>query len=207
MFGEEIAAKISEVVKEKGLNLILDNKEKPEWIPKDRFNEVIGSKNELKTQVGELTGQLENLKKNAKGNEELTKAIEDLQTRNGEWEQKYKRNIIESAVKFKALQEKAKDAADLMKFIDLNALEIDEDGNIKGVDEAISTLKESKAYLFDLEVQKPSGQPMNPPAGNAGNTFSEKEKYNELVREAYSNPNNKATLLQLFTQKAKLNNT
>lgn len=204
LFGEEIATKISDITKEKGLSFIVDNKEKPEFIPKDRFNEVIGSKNELKSQVSELTNQLENLKKSAKGNEELTKAIEELQNRNVEWEGKYKRSMLENAIKLKALQEKAKDASDLMKFMDLNALEITEDGSIKGIDEQMSKLKESKGYLFDIETQKPTGQAMNPPAGNAGSVMDDKEKYYELLREASNNPNNKTIMHQLFIQKAKL---
>ena len=76
IFGEELAPQIEAVVSEKGLNLIVDNKEKPNYIPKDRFNEVINSKNELKTQVSELTNHLEEMKKSAKGNDELTKTIE-----------------------------------------------------------------------------------------------------------------------------------
>lgn len=164
LFGAELAPKLEAIVKEKGLNLIIDNKEKPEYIPKSRFDEVIGSKNELKTQVGELSNQLETLKKSAKGNEELTKTIEDLQKKNGDWEGKYKATLLESAIKIKASTEKAKDVGDLLKFLDFSKLEVDEAGAVKGLDEQLKVLKESKSYLFDIGTNpNPSPNPNGDP--------------------------------------------
>ena len=73
IFGEELGTQIETVITEKNLNLIIDDKEKPNFIPKARFDEVIGSKNQYKTQASELTSELETLKKSAKGNAELEK--------------------------------------------------------------------------------------------------------------------------------------
>lgn len=180
LFGEEIGTQIETIVKEKGLNLIIDNKEKPEYIPKSRFDEVIGSKNELKTQVSELSAQLEGLKKSAKGNEELTKQIEELQKNNTAWESKYKSTLLESAIKIKAVSEKAKDPGDLIKFLDTSKLEIDEQGNVKGLDDQLKTLKESKSYLFDTFTPNPG---TNPPGGG-GNTKTELQQLEEQYTEA-----------------------
>ena len=47
MFGDELGTQIEGIVAEKKINLIVDDKEKPSYIPKSRFDEVIGSKNEL----------------------------------------------------------------------------------------------------------------------------------------------------------------
>lgn len=203
IFGEELGTQIETVVTEKGVNLIVDNKDKPNYIPKARFDEVIGSKNELKSQVSELTSQLEGLKKSAKGNDELTKQIEELQGKNSEWEKKYQSEILENAVKFKALQEKARDISDLTKFIDMSKLEFGEDGAVKGLDEQINYLKENKSYLFESS-QPQNNTPANPPSGGASNVLSEKEKYFELQKQAINNPNNKNLLLEVFKQKRKL---
>lgn len=182
IFGEEIATKIDSIVKEKGFNLIVDNKEKPEYIPKSRFDEVIGSKNELKTQVSELSTQLETLKKAAKGNEELTKTIEDLQKKNGEWEGKYKNTLLESAIKIKATTEKAVDPNDLFKFLDISKLEMDEHGVIKGLDEQIKTLRETKPYLFG----EAGSSGFNPPNGN---NKTEIQKLEDEYQNAMKNGN------------------
>ena len=203
VFGEELWSQIETTVKEKGLNLIVDNKEKPEYIPKDRFNEVIGSKNELKAQVSELSAQLETLKKASKGNDELTKTIEELQKKNGEWEGKYKNTLLESAIKIKAMSEKAKDAGDLIKFLDTSKLEIDETGNVKGLDEQLKTLKESKSYLFDV-AQQNNNTGANPAAGSGNTNPTTKEQYNALLTEISKNPGDASLMQKLFLLKEKM---
>lgn len=159
IFGDELGEKIEGLAKEKGLSLLVDNKEKPEYIPKSRFDEVIGSKNELKTQVSELANQLEELKKKAIGNDDFIKQIEELQGKNATWEKRYKDALLENAIKVKAISEKAIDANDLLKFLDTSALIIDESGVVSGLDEQIARLRETKSYLFN---NKTSSAPPNP---------------------------------------------
>jgi hypothetical protein len=157
LLGEELNEKVKAVLKEKGKTLLIDDPKEPAYIPKSRFDEVIQKKNELKTQTGELSGQLEDLKKAAKGNEKLLEKIEELQSKNSEWEKKHNNSILESAIKYVALQEKAKDPTDLLHYLDKSKLQIDEQGNVKGLDEQLKSIKEKKSYLFDSgEPQKPS---------------------------------------------------
>lgn len=163
IFGEELWTKIEPLVKEKGLNLILDNKEKPEYIPKSRFDEVIGQKNLVKSQADELAQQLDSLKKSAKGNDELTKQIEELQKKNGEWEGKYKDTLLSGVIKVEAMRAKAKDPADVIAFLDKSKLEVIEDGSIKGLEEQLKRLQETKPYLFGEVTQAPTGGGANPP--------------------------------------------
>ena len=162
LLGEELGTQVEGVLKDKNVNLIVDDKEKPSFIPKSRFDEVIGSKNELKAQVSELTNQLESLKKSAKGNEELTQAIEELQGKNVEWEEKYKKNLIDNAVKIKAMQHKVVDPDILSKILDYDNLQLDEGGNVKGLDDQILNLKESKSFLFEQDKQVNNSMAANP---------------------------------------------
>lgn len=161
LLGAELNEKVKAILKEKNMTLLIDNPKEPAFIPKSRFDEVIQKKNELKTQTGELTGQLEDLKKAAKGNEKLLSQIEELQNKNSEWEKKHNSSIIESAIKYRGLSEKAKDPADLLKFLDSSKLQIDKDGNVTGIDEQFKSIKELKPYLFNVdapekEIIKPS---------------------------------------------------
>lgn len=194
VFGE-IGTQIEAVVKEKGLHLIVDNKEKPEYIPKSRLDEIIGSKNELRTQVGELTNQLELLKKSAKGNDELVKTIDELQKKNVESELKYKKNILESTIKNKAILEKAKDANDLLKFLDVSKFEIDDSGNVQGLDEQITALKESKSYLFEVVANNATtSTSVNPPSHNTN-------ELDNLMAQIRNNPNDRNLVQKLFLLK------
>lgn len=183
LFGEELGTQLEQIATEKKINLIVDDKEKPTYIPKSRLDEVIGVRNELKTQVGELTNQLEELKKASNGNEELTTKITELQTKNTEWENKYKSSLLENAIKLQAIQNKAKDPTDLHKFLDASKLEITEDGSIKGLQEQLDTLKESKKYLFDESTKTITGT--NPPNNNNVTTEEGKLKdaYNQALKE------------------------
>lgn len=180
VFGEELATKIEEVVAEKKINLIVDDKEKPNYIPKTRLDEVIGTKNELKNQLANQLAEVEALKKAAKGNEELTKAIEDLQNKNSEWESKYNKNLIENNVKMLALQHKAVDPSDLAKFLDYENLSLEENGSVKGLAEQISELKESKPYLFEQEKKANNSNASNPTNVVISKTLD--EQYQEAVK-------------------------
>ena len=162
IFGEELGTQIETVITEKNLNLIIDDKEKPNFIPKNRFDEVIGSKNQLKSQVGELSSELESLKKSAKGNDDLIAQIEALQKNSADSQDKYNKSLIDNAVKFEAVHNKALDPADLAKFLDYSTLELDEAGNVKGLSEQITSLKENKGYLFEISKQANNNSPTNP---------------------------------------------
>ena len=183
IFGEELGTQIETVITEKNLNLIIDDKEKPNFIPKNRFDEVIGSKNQLKSQVGELSSELESLKKSAKGNDDLIAQIEALQKNSADSQDKYNKSLIDNAVKFEAVHNKALDPADLAKFLDYSTLELDEAGNVKGLSEQITSLKENKSYLFEISKQANNNSPTNPV-----NVVVQKD-LNEQWQEAVKNGN------------------
>ena len=70
--------------------------------------------------------------------------------------------MIDNAVKFEAVHNKALDPADLAKFLDYSTLELDEAGNVKGLSEQITSLKENKGYLFEEVKQANNNSPTNP---------------------------------------------
>ena len=162
LLGEELGTQVQSILEEKKVNFIVDDKETPSYIPKNRFDEVIGSKNQLKSQVGELSSELETLKKSAKGNDELIAQIEALQKNSADSQEKYNKSLIDNAVKFEAVHNKALDPADLAKFLDYSTLELDEAGNVKGLSEQITSLKENKGYLFEITKQANNNSPTNP---------------------------------------------
>ena len=175
LLGEELFNQVSEKLGDTKL-IINDGN----YIPKQKFDEVIGSKNEFKSQVGQLTSELEALKKSAKGNEEFEQAIQKLQDRNNEWESKYNKTLIDNAVKMEALHNKALDPSDLAKFLDYNELSLDEAGNVKGLKEQIDGLKESKAYLFEQDKKVNNNNAANPT--NVVVQKSLDEQYQEAVK-------------------------
>jgi len=167
--GEELYAKVVEKLGADKKFDILEN-----YIPKARMDEVITQKNQLKTQVTEISLQLESLKTSAIGNEALTKTIAELQTKNTESETKFKKSLITSAIKFQAQIEKAKDANDILAFVDHSKISLDESGKAIGLDEQLVELKKNKAYLFDITVTTPPspGPGTNPPGAGSHGRFN-----------------------------------
>lgn len=146
----KVIESISAKVKELGYAPILagNAKDKPDYVPYERVEELTGHKNTLTTQNGELTVQLEAMKKAVKGNEDLVAQITDLQKQIDSTKGANADITKKFAVKFAALVHKAKDAGDLEKFLDMSKLVVGEGDVVTGLNEQIEELKKSKTYLF-----------------------------------------------------------
>lgn len=125
------------------------------FIPKARFDEVNETKKELEQQIQERDNQLKELQKKAKGNEELEKRIQELQEANKATKEQYEAKIKEMTINA-AIQSKLTDAKypDLLltKF-DKSKLSIADDGTVLGIDEQLTTLKETYKDLFKPDVK------------------------------------------------------
>lgn len=121
-------------------------------IPKERFDEVNNAKKVLENQVKTHETQLKELQDTAKGSEELQATITELQQANEtaktEYEQQLKNERMSAALKL-SLNGKVHDVDLVVGLIDRNTIELDKDGNVvKGLDEQLKTLQESKSFLF-----------------------------------------------------------
>jgi len=126
------------------------------YIPKDRFDEVNNQVKDLKTQIDDRDKQLKDISKKAEGNEELLKQINDLQTSNKttkeEFEGKIKSLKLDSAIKLKLKESKAKYEDLLISKFDREKLNLKEDGSIEGLDDQLTSLKEGYKDLFEQPV-------------------------------------------------------
>lgn len=163
--------------------------DKKDYVPRSRLNDKNEEIKQLQDQIKERDGQVEQLKKAVKGNEDFEKKIADLQKKNEDWESKYKQTQIDTAIKLAAKD--AKDPADVLAFVKREGLELNEDGTVKGLDEALKGLRESKPYLFGEETPGLRGRtPHTPPNPNEKHTMNpwSKETFNlteqgKLLRE------------------------
>ncbi len=127
-------------------------------IPKERFDEVNSAKKTLETQIKERDDQLKVLSDKAKGNEELTKQIQELQEANKQTKTQYEQQLkdIQTSTAIKlALAGKVHDADLVAGLINKELIELGEDGNIsKGLEEQVKSLQESKSFLFVPEKEE-----------------------------------------------------
>lgn len=128
-------------------------------IPKARFDEVNEAKKQLETDLSSRDSQLEELKKVAGASDELKNQIQTLQNENKEAADKHAAEMkdltLTNAIKL-ALNGKVHDEDLAAGLIDKEKLVIDGD-KIVGLDEQVTSLKESKAFLFVSVEQQQAG--------------------------------------------------
>lgn len=130
--------------------------------------------NQYKEQLDANQSELDALKKSAKGNEELTTQLSELQEKYNQAKSDSETKIAEikktSAVELALTQAGARNIKAAKALLDNEKLELSDEG-IKGLEEQLTALKESDAYLFEQDTSTP------PPAdkkatfdGNASGT-------------------------------------
>lgn len=151
LFGDSEVENLQEAVKNQ-----LGNKyvivEEESHIPKSKFESIRQENKEIKEQLEERDGQLEELKKQAKGNEELEETIENLQNQNDqlkeEYEQKVEQTKLDMAIENKLIKEKARNPKAVKALLNKEAISLDEKGKLIGFDEQLEKIKKEEDYLF-----------------------------------------------------------
>lgn len=131
-------------------------------VPKETYNALSETKVKLEKDIVERDGQLEILKKvDAAG---LQAEIVKLQGENKEAKEKYDADMkdlaLTSAIKL-ALTGKVHDEDMVAGLFDKTKLILNDDGKVTGLDDQLTTISESKKFLFK-EVDPPA----DPPAPN-----------------------------------------
>lgn len=120
--------------------------------------------------------QITDLQKAKDGdNQELKDKLANYEKENAQYKADMKELKLNNAVKL-AVAKDANDADDILALINKDELELQDDGNVKGLDKAIESLKESKPYLF--AESKPSGR--TPDDGKNVNGGITQEEFNNM---------------------------
>ncbi|NHM91325.1 MULTISPECIES: phage scaffolding protein [Staphylococcus] len=117
----------------------------------------------LKEQLEKANKELENrdkqitdLQKAKDGdNQELKDKLDQYKQENAQYQADMKELKLNNAIKL-AVAKDANDVNDVLLMLDKSNLELQEDGNVKGLEDAVKALQESKPYLF--VEQAPSGR-------------------------------------------------
>lgn len=131
-----------------------------DFIPISKFNEVNDAKKEAEKQLQERDKQLDALEKSAKGNEDLTKQINDLKEANTKAQEEYNSKVLEIQKSYeldKVLTSSgARNSSALKGMLDLSKCEFKE-GKYIGLDEQIAQVKKDNEWLFTSSVPQSSG--------------------------------------------------
>lgn len=147
---------------------------------KDAKSELQAENDSLKTQLEQRDQAIEALKVKEGASEEAKQQLADLQAQFESYKTDSEANLAQvkktNAVALALKDVGAHNSEDLMRFIDLDKIELAEDGRPK-LDETIQGLKETSPYLF-VEQQQQEPQPKfsvggNPSAGADDNLSPE----------------------------------
>lgn len=152
---------------------------KDKFVPIARFNEVNEAKKQADETIKERDKQLKELAEKAKGNDELTKQIKELQDANEaakkDYEAKIKDLAITSAIQSKLTDTKYPEL--LVTKFDRSKLSVAANGTVLGIDEQLKTIKEQYKDLFVPPVTGRDANNKEKPSSGQKNPWS-KEHFN-----------------------------
>ncbi len=117
-------------------------------------------RDQLKEQLNSNQTELDELKKSAKGNEELTQQLTDLQSKFDEAKQESEKKFADQqkdfAIKLALKETDTLDEDIVLQLLDKNAIKVTDDG-LEGFKEQLDVLKEQKNFLFqEKEIIPPA---------------------------------------------------
>jgi chromosome segregation ATPase len=122
---------------------------------------------ELEDQVKTGKAEVDSLNASLTGSQDLAVKLEDLQKKYDADTAKLSQEVVnirrDSLVTQSISKTNARDPQDLRAFLDMDAVQIGEDGTLVGLDDQLAKLQEDKAYLFD----KGAATSYNPQGGGS----------------------------------------
>ena len=151
----EVELKIKQALEDAGCKIFIDDGKENKYVPKNRLDAKIA-------ELAEANTEIESLQAKVKDPSVAEKEVEKLKAKIASMEAEAKNKQLKDAIQAEATQAKARDVDDLMKFLDMDKVQLDEAGNVTGLKEQIVQLQKDKAYLF--EVVEPQGAPQGMPS-------------------------------------------
>jgi len=167
-------------VEEESIQKILDEHHDSLKEYREKAEKVDSLKEELDTansEIKERDNQITQLQDKSGDNEELNKQLDKYKQDNADYEKKLKEVQLNNAIKVHFAKE-ANDPNDVLAFIDKDKLELQEDGSVKGLEDAGKQLQESKPYLF--ADTKPTGR--KPEDGSNPGQAQPQESWTEFLQ-------------------------
>lgn len=146
-----ITSKLGEL----GIDVLLNDKKKAEYVPSSRLSDVVAQRDNFKTQLENLNNDLESLKKSAGDNGELKTKYESLINQNNALLKELETTKINTEIMLAAKD--AINTKDILAFIDMNNIKINTKGEVLGVEAEIARIKAEKPYLFTAGDTKKKG--------------------------------------------------
>ena len=174
---------VSDKLKELGYDVLINQRDKAEFVPASRLSEVVAQRETFKTQAEQAIVELNKLKQEKGISEEAQTQINTLIGQN----EALLNQLQEANVQLEIMSTAADaiNPKDVLPFVDMTKIKKDKDGNvIGGVKEEVDRIRTEKPYLFNKKQQEGSRGGFDGSGSNGGNTGGQKTDMNAAIRRA-----------------------
>jgi len=154
---------------------------------KESVTALTTERDSAKEQVTTLTGQLDQIQKDNKGNADLKAKIDELKEANDKAKKDAEASLaavkLDSATKLALTQSGAKNIKAVEALLDRDALKLDDKGNLNGLDDQLKALKEAddSKFLFQADGPEPEPVPNTPTISVGGNPAPQTQGEDDLT--------------------------
>lgn len=168
---DSVVSKVEETIKnnakELDAKLFIDG-DGNHYVPHARFDEVLQQRDSANTTLAEQKEKLDTLAKQVEDNSSAQATISDLQSKLEAQSKLAKISVIENKLN-PLITNSIAPATDILGFMDIEQITVDEKGNVTGLEEQLKKVKESKQYLFKQDDDGQGEDPSNKGGKGTGN--------------------------------------
>lgn len=174
---------VSDKLKGLGYDVLINHREKAEFVPSSRLSEVVAQRETFKAQAEQAIVELNKLKNQQGMSEEAQTQINTLIGQNEALLEQLQEANVQLEIMSTAAD--AINPKDVLPFVDMSKIKKDKDGNVTGgVKEEVDRIRAEKPYLFNKT--KPEGSKGGFDGSNGGSSSGENQKIdmNAAIRRA-----------------------
>ena len=177
-------ASISDKLRGLGYDVLINQRDKAEFVPASRLSEVVGQRETFKAQAEQAIIELNKLKSQSGISEEAQKQINGLITQNENLLNQSQEANVQLEIMSSAVD--AINPKDIIPFIDMTKIKKDKDGNVvSGIKEEVDRVRAEKPYLFNQHTDDNSGSKGGfDGSGGSGGGAGQKTDMNAAIRRA-----------------------
>ena len=143
---EKVEQTIKSNAKELDAKLFIDG-DGEHYVPHARFDEVVNQRESANSSIKDYQAQIEELGKQVEAGSQAETTINDLKSKLEAQTQLSKRATIETRL-HPLVKDSIAPVSDLLEFLDIEKILVNEDGTVSGLDEQLKSVRESRSYLF-----------------------------------------------------------
>ena len=170
-------------LKELGYDVLINHREKAEFVPSSRLNDVVAQRETFKQQAEQAIVELNKLKNQNGITPEAQTQINTLIGQNEQLLEQLKETNIQVEIMSSATD--AINPKDVLPFIDMTKVKTDKEGHVvSGVKEELDRLRTEKPYLFAKQKSEGSKGGFDGSNGSNDGNSGQKTDMNAAIRRA-----------------------